>query len=798
LWDVLLTITEQDPDFHFLMDGQTVVIDDYLAIRPQARARVERAIGGGQIQVGPWYTLPDEFLVSAETLVRDLQRGIADGDRYGGAMRAGYLPDSFGHAAQMPQIYRQLGFHHAVVWRGVPAVIDRLAFTWRAPDGSEVLAAYMGTSYSHGVDLPLDGDRLAARLRATVDALQPFQAGARILVMNGNDHVLPQAGLTAAARVAGDHLGWRVQVARLDEYLASLPEGGWPRWSGELRASSRANVLMGTLSTRIPDKQAYFEASLGLERRAEPLCALSGFDAEGFLREAWTLILQNAAHDTACGSGIDAVAAEARLRSEAVTQIANAIAERARAALLTGVSAAPPADDPMMAPAVWNPSPFTRREPIEVDLATVPGGGQDLGPAPIGRRALIMSPPVPGCGVGVVSLHEMVPLAAGAAVRVEAMTLANEHVRCELADDGSISLHHLLSDTRYQGLHHLMDQGDGGDEYNFSPVGDETMLRPSTRLQARVIEQGPLRGTIEATATYRIPAALASDRQSRLASMVDLPVRLRITLCTGQPRLDFDLELGHQALDHRLRVGFPLPFAAARSDADTPYHVTRRAAAAIHREPDAPESELPTYPMRTFVDASDERRGLALITIGLHEYELIPQTPPLLALTLVRAVGWLSRDDLSTRTGHAGPSLPTPGAQVPGTCRFRYSLFCHAGDWETGGVWRAAEATVLPLEVIGRVGLSGRVDAPSLTITPEAVQMTACVPRRDGFDLRIVNASTRPTQARLILAPPALEATSISLGGVEGQPLEVSDGALGLPMRAWEIATIRIRRPTNS
>src|SRR5438270_3449154 len=160
LWDQLLTLTEADPDFRFLMDGQTVVIDDYLEVRPEARGRLERAVRSGQIQVGPWYTLPDEFLVSGETLVRDLQRGLASADLHGGSMRAGYLPDSFGHAAQMPQIYHQLGFRHAAVWRGVPLALDRVAFDWGAPDGSQILTAYMGTSYSQGVALPTEGDAL--------------------------------------------------------------------------------------------------------------------------------------------------------------------------------------------------------------------------------------------------------------------------------------------------------------------------------------------------------------------------------------------------------------------------------------------------------------------------------------------------------------------------------------------------------------------------------------------------------------------------------------------------------------
>src|SRR3546814_5544135 len=99
--------------------------------------------------MGPWYALPDEFLVSGETLVRNLQLGLRKAARFGGAMDVGYLPDMFGHVAQMPQILRQLGFEHAVVWRGVPSQIDRSGFWWSAPDGSTVRAEYMPQGYGN-------------------------------------------------------------------------------------------------------------------------------------------------------------------------------------------------------------------------------------------------------------------------------------------------------------------------------------------------------------------------------------------------------------------------------------------------------------------------------------------------------------------------------------------------------------------------------------------------------------------------------------------------------------------------
>jgi alpha-mannosidase len=198
------------------MDGQTVVIDDYLEVRPEMKARLEGAIRRGQIQVGPWYTLPDEFLVSGETLLRDLQRGIASADAHGGSMRVGYLPDSFGHAAQMPQLYHQLGFRYAAVWRGVPLEVDRVAFAWEAPDGSRILTAYMGNSYAQGVDLPTDSAALAARISSALEAIAPFHPTSDVLLMNGNDHVLPQAALSAAVRGASGRLdGTIIRLARL-------------------------------------------------------------------------------------------------------------------------------------------------------------------------------------------------------------------------------------------------------------------------------------------------------------------------------------------------------------------------------------------------------------------------------------------------------------------------------------------------------------------------------------------------------------------------------------------------------
>jgi alpha-mannosidase len=514
---------------------------------------------------------------------------------------------------------------------------------------------------------------------------------------------------------------------------------------------------MGTLSVRASDKQRYAAATRRLERIAEPLAALTGIDVGTRLEEAWTLILQNAAHDTACGSGIDAVADVARRRSEIVARIATNITDRCLPAL---------AGDGQ----VWNPSPFPRQAVVEVD------GRPMLSPMVRGFSAATMQPVSPRASVG-----------------IRSMRLENTRLEVTLQRDGTFDVVDRQTATHFRGLNRLIDEADAGDEYNFSPVDDSRLPPEAVRnFRTSVLEEHAVRGRLQAEFDYVVFGGLSPDRRRRGSTETTLPVRLVLSLDADSPRLDVDLQLVNTATDHRLRVHQPLPFPVRESAADTAFHVTRRPVIAARRDPGAPEVELPTYPLRSFVDVSDGHAGLAVITDGLHEYEVLPGPPQVLAITLLRAVGWLSRDDLTTRTGHAGPAVPTPGAQVSGGHRMRYSLYFHAGNWEQGGVWRAAEAALHPL----LPGRGPRVDTTPAVIElePDCIQLTACVPRPDGYDLRILNASDASHDASVTLQPKAGQVESITLAGEVRQHLPVHSDHVTVSMRPWEIVTLRLRR----
>src|SRR3984957_15917662 len=329
------------PSFHF--DGQTIVLDDYLEMRPRAEPRLRNLIRAGKIQVGPWYVLADSFLVSGESLIRNLEIGMAIARRFGRPLDVGYLPDQFGHIAQMPQILAGFGFTTAVLWRGVGADVNRNRFTWEALDGSSVLTVYLPNGYSNGANLPLESvDSFVARAEQIAGRERDFAAGTPILVMNGTDHAPPDARLSERINEAREISAMTFETGPLENYvrrLAELPPDGTPQHRGELRSPLRSHLLPGVTSARTWIKQRDFENCRALERYADPLAALAnavgrGAGLDAFLEMAWRTEIQNHPHDSICGCSVDQVHVDMRYRFDQAAMLAETAVRRAAAACL--------------------------------------------------------------------------------------------------------------------------------------------------------------------------------------------------------------------------------------------------------------------------------------------------------------------------------------------------------------------------------------------------------------------------------------------------------------------------------
>ncbi|MCL5961697.1 MAG: glycosyl hydrolase-related protein [Chloroflexi bacterium] len=395
--DELLAILSTDPEYrYFLLDGQTVVLEDYLEMRPERRAEIEQHVSSGRIMVGPWYVLPDEFLVSGEALVRNLLLGHYVARSFGRPMKVGYLPDQFGHIAQMPQILRGFDIESAVVWRGIDS-LNKSEFIWRSPDGSEVLALHLPCGYFNAVALPTDPEQLMVRLETIISELKPSATTPSLVLMNGGDHFSPQSSLSKVIKLANTYLSGAEMIhGNLPQLMKDLRRSyeengsGWPVVTGELRENRVYHLLQGVLSARMWIKQRNAACENLLEKWAEPFSAWAAIEASlnrplrgpftsaaswrQPLRLGWKYLLQNQPHDSICGCSVDQVHEEMKTRFDWSEQIAEMVTKEALEILVAHVDTASLAQRPDSFVEVAQSSDLAQGSPIPIVVFN-PGPG---------------------------------------------------------------------------------------------------------------------------------------------------------------------------------------------------------------------------------------------------------------------------------------------------------------------------------------------------------------------------------------------------------------------------------------
>lgn len=346
--DQVLNMLANQPGYHsFLLDGQTLALEDYLEIRPEREAELRHYIQEGRLFIGPWHILPDEFLVSPEATIRNLMLGAKICERFGGRMSVGYTPDSFGHIGQLPQILKGVGLDAAAFQRGLSEEPTEL--WWEAPDGTKVLTIYFRAGYGNLSWVPPATSAFIRVIQQQIERLAPHSHTHHLLLMNGTDHMLPQPELPtlieAANRQIGDHI--QLRHGTLPGYVAQLREAldeavELPVVKGELRSSRRHHLLPGILSTRMWIKQRNHECETALERYAEPLSAfallLKNNDRKSQLWKAWRYLMENHPHDSICGCSIDQVHEEMRTRFDWSHQIADSLSELGLRDLATSIN----------------------------------------------------------------------------------------------------------------------------------------------------------------------------------------------------------------------------------------------------------------------------------------------------------------------------------------------------------------------------------------------------------------------------------------------------------------------------
>ncbi len=316
----------------FYFDGQTVVLEDYLEIKPYDRERMTKLIREGKLVAGPWYIMPDEILVSGESLVRNFLEGKAEAEKFGGkTWKYGYMNDIFGHVGQMPQILCGFGIKSAYLGRGLGGNDKNFkSFVWRAPDKSECFG-YKQSYSAIGREYAKAEDKTAFLQKHLKDNDEGNDCVVFLFTDDHGDVNENTFDYLEKLKALGEKHTLIDGMENMAQYLEPVKEK-LPVVTGELietNESSSMRLVTHSISSYYPLKYENDMCQQLLEHKTAPALAmakLQGFEMEpSFYHLAYRYLLKNQPHDSICGCSTDVVHEDMLYRYSQVKSISEAI-----------------------------------------------------------------------------------------------------------------------------------------------------------------------------------------------------------------------------------------------------------------------------------------------------------------------------------------------------------------------------------------------------------------------------------------------------------------------------------------
>lgn len=413
----------------FLLDGQVVPILDYLEIKPHMKETVCGLIKEGKLQIGPWYTLPDEYPIDGECLVRNLLKGVRESEKLGKVFDVGYTPFGWGQTGQLPQIYKGFGIDTVMVGKRVNKErAPKSEFIWQSPDGSEVVTTRFGgwgrQNFYFKIHLPMlygiEYESDDWEYTPSIGTLYHFTAPEEIeqdhfflekqpqpvveflsqdmiedvwstmdesvlesdrLMMNGCDYTAAQESMQAMIDKlnATDSEGrlWRHETIYdyLKVFKEKINKKDLQVVKGELRDGPVTGLTGNALTTRLYLKQINKKAQNRLIRRSEPLAAYSIMLKEdpqyAFLDIAWDYMLKSHPHDSINGVMQDKSVKDVEHRLAQVIELADVVSHASVKNIIKNIDLSSyPEDQTLLV--VFNSLPYERSEVMEA-WVTIPG-----------------------------------------------------------------------------------------------------------------------------------------------------------------------------------------------------------------------------------------------------------------------------------------------------------------------------------------------------------------------------------------------------------------------------------------
>ncbi len=714
LIDNLLNILKHNKDFIFHLDGQTIMLSDYLEIKPYKKEEIKKYIEEGRLQIGPWYVLSDQFLTSGEATIRNLLFGIRDAKSFGHVMNIGYCPDQFGQIAQLPQILKGFNIDSIILGRGIQD--SKEEHIWFGLNGESVLAVSLTHWYNNAQRLPEENEKLHKYLNKIYDTQFKTSISKHILLMNGCDHLVAQENLPKILKSLNGNNKWNIKHDSLTDVIKAIDmhpnKTHYPIYFGELREDNNKYILAGTLSSRVYLKLENYKCQTKLEKIVEPLAVLLSLNniceyPQDFINYAWRLLIQNHAHDSICGCSTDEVHREMEVRFLKVSQVLDKLQENLLSTLNTSTHQYINTSAHQYLQLI-NLTNYHRSETIEADLEFPLGPPAEHASAIPTMNKKEITNLCFTCGdekieseiienqntfTMIRSKDEVPLLQAIQKIKIllkadiepwsiksyeiiedrnirtsghqhisTTLSFENPHYQLTINKDGTLSI---LPPTKwarlalsggnsqfFNSLHFLTIEDDLGDEYNFVPNPNSSIITSTSyKWQIQRIEENTLR-TRFLISTNEIP---------------NIEYVCEMTCYKDSKRIDFKTKINNKCKNKRIRLHFPTNLNTNSMLCDTAFGVIERA-----RPPVTWVNYATSQPIHNWIYHRDGENGLAFFGNGLADYELYEDGNGF-AVTLIRSVG-----RLSTVKSHS--LIETSEAQCNREIEFHYAIYPHEGN----------------------------------------------------------------------------------------------------------------------
>lgn len=730
LMDNLLEVLSTYPEYIFHLDAQTIVLEDYLVIRPYKIDLLKRYILQGRILVGPWYVQNDFYLTSGESTIRNLMIGSKIAEEMGRCTWVGYTPDQFGLISQLPQILKGFNMNNCIFGRGYSffeKVDGQLKHTpkaseliWEGADGSKVLAVHMPHWYNNAQRFSEDISKSLKLLEMIEKSFENITLTPYLLLMNGVDHLEAQEDLFPILEEVNKAISVDRQIKQytMQKYLKDISDFieknnvEMPNYFGEMRNGKDFQVLQGTLSSRSYLKIMNTKAQNLLECKLEPLYSfiqIVGADNKyptDFMKYMWKLLLQNHPHDSICGCSRDEVHEHMVDRYQRITEVGEALIQRGMEFISSHISRAGLSEDEYLV-TLLNTTENNRSGVIKVELQfpveeqvenfvihdkeerNIPfiliskeKKNRDIF-SPINLpgsievdsyKIVFYADEVKGLSLKTFTVKPIpgtlhVEEKKTKDIKNEAV-FENEFLKVTIYETGQIDLFYKEENRLFSDLIRIEDSEDCGDSYIYGNAekGYAISSEGSTP-EISCITSNEFETKYKMIFNMKIPEYFNRDEAIRSANLKDNKIEILLNLEKGSRILGLSFNIHNSSKDHRLRAIVNTGINTDYTHSSTPFDVILR-----DRKEILNGIKNGTQPNSGFVDVVGEKVSMAVINEGLYEYEHLFGENGTIAMTLLRV-----NDKIEVNS--KGEAWQVPGNQAIGYIKTNMAIYPHQGDY---------------------------------------------------------------------------------------------------------------------